>query len=118
MAHFATGKVIRLSPRSHTTFIRLDIDPKARPKDGFFELKLDNKNYNALYSLALAAAVNRLPITIRTVAEIVADAFAEVQYMVVDWEAGLEDDSDSSGETTGGGPGGGTSPGDPSKKQK
>jgi hypothetical protein len=92
MALFATGRVIRLNPRSHTTYIRLDIEPIARPKDGYFELKIDNKNYNALFSTALTAAVNRLPLTIRTVHDIVASDHAEVQYMVVDWEANQDVD--------------------------
>jgi hypothetical protein len=94
MAHFATGKIIRLNPRIRTlsTFIRLDIDPKTGPKDGYFELKLESENYNALYSLALAAAANRWPITIRTDGEIQDTEFAEIQYMLVDWEAGQSDD--------------------------
>ena len=94
MAHFATGKVIRLNPRIRTlsTFIRLDIDPKTGPKDRYFELKLENENYNALYSLALAAAANRWPLTIRTVGEFQDTEHAEVQYMLVDWEAGQPDD--------------------------
>ncbi len=92
MADRATGKIIRISPRGQTTFIRLDIDPKERPKAGYFELRLDNKNYNALYSLALAAAVNRWPLTIRTVGQISAANEAVVQYMVVDWEAGQSDE--------------------------
>ncbi len=94
MAMRATGKVIRLFPHSRTTFIRLDIEPEAGPKNGYFELKLDNKNYNALYSLALAAAANRWPLTIRTVAEIVPEETAEIQYMVVDWQSDQADDSD------------------------
>jgi hypothetical protein len=91
MANRATGKIIRISPRSHTTFIRLDIDPKDWPKGGYFELRLENKNYNALFSLALAAAVNRLPLAIRTEGEIVAASEAVVQYMVVDWETNQPD---------------------------
>ncbi len=92
MANRATGRVSRLSVRSHTTFIRLDTDLEEGPKDGYFELKLDNKNYNALYSLALAAAVNQLPLTIRTVGEIVTNETAVVQYMNIDWKVGQDDD--------------------------
>lgn len=88
MANRATGRISRMNPRSHTTFIRLDIDPKDAPKNGYFELRLDNKNYNALYSLALAAAVNRWPIAIRTEGEIVSGNEAVIQYMVVAWGAG------------------------------
>ena len=91
MANRATGKIIRISARSHTTFIRLDIDPKDWPNGGYFELRLENGNYNGLYSLALAAAVNRWPLTIRTEGEIVAANEAVVQYMVVDWEASQPD---------------------------
>jgi hypothetical protein len=92
MANRATGKIIRLNPRSHTTFIRLDIEPAQRPKAGYFELRLDNKNYNAMYSLALAAAVNRWPITIRTAGEISSASEAVVQFLVVDWEADQTDE--------------------------
>ena len=92
MAHFSTGKVIRLNPRSHTTYIRLDIDPKTGPKDRYFELRLENENYNALYSLALAAAATRWPLLIRTVGEFEATEPAVVQYMLVDWESGQDAD--------------------------
>ena len=85
------GKVIRLFPANRVTHIRLDIDPKVGPLDGYFDLKLDHDNYNALYTLALAAAVNRLPLTIRAVSDIVATERAVVQYMVVDWVAGQDD---------------------------
>ena len=43
-------------------------------------------NYNALFSLALVAAVNRYELTIRTAAEITSQAHATVDYMVVDWQ--------------------------------
>ena len=45
----------------------------------------DHANYNALYSLALAAAVNRLTLSIRATKDITPTEEAEVQYMVIDW---------------------------------
>jgi hypothetical protein len=94
-----TGNVIRLSVRSGATFIRLDVSPDAvSPLDGYYELQLDNPNYNALYSLALAAAVNRLPLTIRVndgkgdTEGIVKDKHGVVQYMNVNWAADQLDD--------------------------
>jgi hypothetical protein len=91
MAVVAVGKVIRLYVNRGNTSIRLDIDSKSAPKDGYFQLRLDHANYNALYSLALAAAVNRIPLRIRTVEDIVADKRAVIEYMVVDWEANQAD---------------------------
>ena len=44
-----------MTPRQGATFIRLDLDSQdARPKDDYFELALEHKNYNSLYSLVLA----------------------------------------------------------------
>jgi len=92
MAIVAVGKVSRLYVNRGNTSIRLDIDwEKTGPANGYFKLRLDHVNYNALYSLALAAAVNRFPLRIRTVKEIVKDDRAEVEYMVVDWAAGQDD---------------------------
>lgn len=65
--------------------IRLAIPPEQAPKAGYFKLLLDHPNYHALYSLALTAAVNRYPLTIRTEEDITSDATAIVNYMVVDW---------------------------------
>ena len=91
MALIAVGKVIRLYVNRGNTSIRLDINSKSGPEDGYFQLRLDHANYNALYSLALAAAVNRLPLRIRTVEDIVADKRAVIEYMVVDWESNQAD---------------------------
>ncbi len=93
MANRLEGKVSRLYVRGETTFIKLDTDPEVSPLNGYFELKLDNKNYNALYSLALAAAANRWILHIRnrdpiTNDEIVKTREGEVLYLFVDWAAG------------------------------
>lgn len=94
MANRATGKVIRLYVRRDETYIRLDIDPKEGPENGYFKLQLDNKNYNALYSLALTAAINRWPLTIRVQGEgpIAGQKGVLVDYLVVDWESGQGSD--------------------------
>ena len=89
--NIAVGKVIRLYVNRGNTTIRLDIEPKEGPKDGYFRLRRDHENYNALYSLALAAAVNRLPLRIRTVDEIVTTQSAVVEYMVMDWDMSQDD---------------------------
>ncbi len=93
MADRLEGKVSRLYVRGETTFIKLDTDPEVSPLNGYFELKLDNKNYNALYSLALAAAANRWLLLIRNRDpsnhdEIVKTKVGEVEYLFVDWAAG------------------------------
>jgi len=98
MAHpTATGKVIRLYANPNGTFIRLDIAPKTAPPDGYFRLRLSHPNYNALYSLALAAAANRWPLRIRIEGEEAINLKdpvknpAVVQNLVVDWEGGQDD---------------------------
>ena len=80
----AQGKVNRIYTTADRTFIRLAEIPE-EPKDGYFELKMDHSNYNALYSLALVAAVNRYDLVIRTTTDIDPGSHAEVAYMVVDW---------------------------------
>ena len=79
------GMVERIYPSEGGTYIRLDIPAAERPKDGYFRLDTSHANYNALYSLALVAAVNRYRLTIRTKNDITPTEHAEVAYMVVDW---------------------------------
>ena len=94
MVHYVTGKVNRMYVNKLGLDVRLDIDPKTAPKDGYFFLRVTHPNYNALYSLALAAAVNRLPLSIRTVGEIEdatkAEKRPEVEYFVQDWAPGQD----------------------------
>lgn len=86
MGNRAVGKVKRLYANRFGTFIQLDVEAP-QPKDGYFQLKSDHPNYNALYSLALAAAANRWPLQIRIAgdADIDPNLGAEVNYLVVDW---------------------------------
>jgi hypothetical protein len=85
MGHVGRGLITRLSVRGQATFVRLDVDSEVGPSNGLFQLNLTLPNYNAMYSLALAAAINRFPIAIRTVEEITPQDVAVVQYFNVDW---------------------------------
>jgi hypothetical protein len=85
MAVRATGTVSRLYVRAEALNIRLAVAPSLQPKDEYFTLAVEHPNYYSLLSLAMSAAVNRLPLQIRTQAEISATEAALVEYMVVDW---------------------------------
>lgn len=86
MSVTATGNVVRLYVRKNETFVRLGNTNDVLPKDGYFRLSpTDHANYNALYSLALAAAINGYDLLIRATGEITPEATAEIDYLVVDW---------------------------------
>jgi hypothetical protein len=88
MANNVTGKVSRLFTRSIGTSIRLHVPSgTVLPLDGYFNLRLTHPNYNALYSLALAAAVNGYDLKVRASAEINPAEEADVSYLVVNWPA-------------------------------
>lgn len=65
MAVRVTGKVLSINADRLATIIQLDNDPGIGPLGNVWNLLLDHGNYNALYSLAIAAAANRWPLTIR-----------------------------------------------------
>lgn len=87
MAVKVTGKVNRLYVNEYGAWIQLDIAPQTGPKGDDFKLRKEHRNYNALYSLALAAAANRWPLQIRIEGEkdINPNDDAVVDYFVVDW---------------------------------
>ena len=88
MSNTATGKVSRFYVSEHACRIRLaDLPSDDKPADGYFLLPRNHYNYNALYSLALAAATNRLDLSIRIVAEEIDPRVKspEIDYMYVDW---------------------------------
>lgn len=86
MAIEATAKVTQLYVEKDTTYITLDLPAETRPVgNGQFELQMSNPNYNAMYALALAAAANRWPLTIRVVGGDVQAAGAKVLYFTVNW---------------------------------
>ena len=61
-------------------FIKLE-KPDVEPEDGYFRLNQSNANYHAMYSLALAAAIDRYVLQIRTKGDISAFRHAEVAYL-------------------------------------
>lgn len=86
----AKGKIARLHASAEKsvgrTYLRLDLPPAVKgPKDGYFFIETTQSNYNALYSLALAAAINRYAVAVQTEKEITADAQAKVASLIVDW---------------------------------
>ena len=81
----ASGNVQRIHTDSDGAFIKLK-KPEAEPKDGYFRLdRRSHANYNAMYSLALAAAINGYNLQISTVNKISEFSHADVAYMIVDW---------------------------------
>jgi hypothetical protein len=60
-----TGRIETINIDRHEVRIQLDNDPKDGPKDNVFILRDDHANRTAIFSLALAAAANRWPVTIR-----------------------------------------------------
>ena len=83
--HDFKGAVTRLFVSRGQTSVRLEIPDTEQPLDNYFRLPQAHENYDALYSLALAAAINRYPLWIRTTEDINPGERAEVSYMVVDW---------------------------------
>ena len=86
MAVHARGQVSRIYTTGGYTYYRLaGLPANLTPKNHYFRLAQTHSNYNALYSLALVAAVNRYRLWIRTNTDIDPNQIATVRYMVVDW---------------------------------
>ena len=85
----ATGQVTELYVAHDICGIMLDIPAAEAPNKGLFSLSLNTPNYNSMYSLILAAAANRWPLTIRVQgdAPITPALDAVVEYVVVNWPA-------------------------------
>lgn len=79
------GLVTRLYATNGRTFIRLKLPPDQQPKDSYFELEQTHPNYNALFAIALSAAVNRQQLWIDAAGEITPDVTPRIDYLVVDW---------------------------------
>lgn len=89
MAIAGVGKVSRIYPHSAGCYIRLaNLSPE--PQYGYFDLPISHPNYNSLYSLALAAAINRYDLGIRVSGEISESEIATASYLWVDWPASAE----------------------------
>jgi hypothetical protein len=91
MAIRMTGKITIINVDRDFVLITLDNDPSVGPLDNVFVLnRTTHVNYNAVYSLALAAAANRWPVTIRIAGggEINSATTAEIHLLGVGWTAG------------------------------
>lgn len=87
MTHRFTSTVSQLYVNSGHCYISLKgiADP---PKDGLFDLPKSHTNYNALYALALTAAVQGYQLQLRTFGEVEAvpdTEYPRVSYLVVEW---------------------------------
>lgn len=89
-----TGKVIGLGVDRDGLNIILDNDPAIGPKDNQWTLENGHSNFNALFSLALAAAANRWPLMVRIQGdkEINSATPASIRNMAVSWKADGSDD--------------------------
>jgi hypothetical protein len=90
MATRISGRIIALTVARQEVIIGLDNDPAQGPKDNVLHLlNADHANFNALYSLALAAASNRWPVTIRIAGDgqISQAEVANVSRLAVGWRA-------------------------------
>jgi hypothetical protein len=83
----ASGRVMQLGVIREGVNLVLDNDPADGPKDNQWLLPNAHSNFNAIYSLALAAAANRWIVGIRIAgdAEIDPNREAEVARMGVSW---------------------------------
>jgi mRNA-degrading endonuclease toxin of MazEF toxin-antitoxin module len=83
--HNFDGRITALIPRGNRTLISLDLPEAAQPAEGQFVLPVSHANYNSIYSLALAAAINRYTVRIRTTVDIDPGDPGEVMYTWVRW---------------------------------
>lgn len=81
----AVGMVTHIyPPRSEWFFFRLD-DETRTPKSNYYQVMQTHANYKEVYSLLLAAAINRLTVNVRATADITEKNFAEVADIWVNW---------------------------------
>jgi hypothetical protein len=82
MRYAEQGKITRVYPDQGDVYFRLNGLTGSAPKDGYYRLLLTHPNYNALYSLTLAAAVNGTTVTIRTDYDFTPNAHGIVNYIM------------------------------------
>ena len=81
----ATGQVTRLSAHDSGCYIRVINSSGPRSKHDYYFLSKSHGSFNALYSLALAAATNRYTLVIRTTDTITPSEIAVVEYLLQDF---------------------------------
>ena len=78
------NRIERIYTDRECFYVRL-VSPQFTPKDGYFKVELTHPNYNALYSLAMYAAANRMKIHVRTEQDITPTEHGIVSYMHMEW---------------------------------
>ena len=90
MASVVKGKISKLYPNQDSCYVGLlNLAANRQPKGKYFRLRLTHKNYNAIYSLMLSAAVNRSEISIKTPvnpADLNKTNYPEIDYVQVEWK--------------------------------
>jgi len=85
MADTANGLVTRLYPPNKSWLNFRISDDTVVPKDGYFQVSQSHANYKEIYSLLLAAAINRLTVHVATTKAVTTTSYADVDYVWVDW---------------------------------
>lgn len=85
MSGSTSGIITRVYNDADGTYFRMNGDDGPAPKSGYYQLPLAHPNYNAIYSLGLAAAVNKTRIRIRTDDPLSASEHGIVTYLVADY---------------------------------
>ncbi|MDG1102770.1 MAG: hypothetical protein P8N75_05250 [Ascidiaceihabitans sp.] len=85
MSGSSSGVITRIYTDTVRTTFRLNGKDGSVPKNGYYELALTHPNYNALFSLGLAAAVNKTSVRIRTDDALNANEHGIVTYIVADY---------------------------------
>jgi hypothetical protein len=90
MATTMSGRIDLLRVERGEVLISLDNDPATGPLNNWFILEGEHGRFNAAFSLALAAAANRWPVTIRIggSGEIDPKVAATIRRITVGWRAG------------------------------
>ena len=86
MNNRVTGKVNRIwvGVTSAAVFLS-DLPRNSAPARGLFNIPKSHQNFNALYSLALSAAINRKDLTIQTTEDITPNRIGTVSDLWVEW---------------------------------
>jgi hypothetical protein len=86
MATQASGKVSQIFVNDNLALFRLsDLPTTSKPRNSNFEIQKSDPNYNALYSLALSAAINRYTLRVTTKSTIKSTENAIVKQLWVNW---------------------------------
>lgn len=87
MANRVKGQITQFYPSERGCYIRIGGIPSAdTPKNGLFLIDKAHKNYDSLFSFAMAAALARIEVTVRAPGEIDPSRNSvPVQYLSARW---------------------------------